>query len=81
MRSYYVYILASLSKVLYTGVTNDLERRVREHKEKTFGGFTARYNVHRLVYVEEYDDVHAAITREKQIKGWKRIKKINLIES
>ena len=81
MREYYVYILASRSGVLYTGVTNDLRRRVWEHKQKLIGGFTKRYNITRLVYYEETPDVKAAIAREKQIKGWLRKKKIALIES
>jgi putative endonuclease len=81
MRSYYVYIMTSYSGTLYTGMTNDLERRVWEHKQKLVEGFTKRYNVNRLVYFEETPDVEAAIAREKQIKGWVRRKKIELIES
>lgn len=81
MRLYYVYIMASLSRTLYTGVTNDLERRVYEHKHKALPGFTAQYNVNRLVYFEDAPDVKAAIAREKQIKSWSRGKKIALIES
>ena len=81
MKTYYVYILASLTRVLYTGVTNDLERRVREHKEKRNEGFTCRYHVDRLVYFEQFVEIVDAIAREKQIKGWKRVKKIALIES
>lgn len=81
MRQYYVYILSSKSKTLYTGITNNLERRVYEHKHKLVPGFTAKYNVVRLVYFEETPDVKAEITREKQIKGWSRAKKIALIES
>lgn len=77
---YFVYILASVSRVLYTGVTNDLERRMFEHKSKLVPGFTSRYNVDRLVYFEETPDVLAAIEHEKRIKGWKRCKKIELIE-
>ena len=69
------------SRTLYTGVTNDLERRVYEHKQKLVPGFTAKYNITRLVYFEVTQDVQAAITREKQIKGWLRSKKIALIES
>lgn len=82
MRShhYYVYIMASRSGTLYTGVTNDLERRVSEHKRHLVEGFTARYNVTRLVYYEMTSDVEAAIAREKQIKGWLRRKKVALIE-
>jgi putative endonuclease len=67
--------------VLYTGMTNDLNRRVHEHKQKTGSGFTKRYNLTRLVYCESTSDVRAAIAREKQIKGWLRSKKIELIES
>ncbi len=70
MPSYFVYILANrLSSVLYTGVTNDLIRRVYEHKQHFVDGFTKRYNVQRLVYFEELDDIETAITREKQIKA------------
>ena len=79
MRRYFVYILASKSRVLYKGVTSDLERRVHRHKNKHDSGFTAKYNVSRLVYFEETNDVHAAIGREKQIKSWRRSKKISLI--
>ena len=80
-RSYYVYILSSRSGVLYIGVTNHIERRVLEHKQKRGSGFTKRYNVTRLVYVEETDDISAAITREKELKGWLRARKIALIKS
>ncbi|GBC95141.1 hypothetical protein HRbin16_00928 [bacterium HR16] len=80
MRRYYVYILASRSRVLYTGVTSDLCRRVAEHKSKQVPGFTKRYNVNRLVHYEEYSRVSDAIAREKQIKGWLRSKKVALIE-
>jgi putative endonuclease len=81
MKQYYVYIMTNKSRTLYTGVTNNLERRVDEHKSKTIPGFTARYNITQLVYYEEGDDVNVAIAREKQIKGWLRAKKIALIES
>jgi putative endonuclease len=81
MREYYVYIMASRSGVLYTGVTSDLERRVAMHKGKMLTGFTARYNVTRLVHFEQTNDVHAALAREKQIKAWRRSKKIALIET
>lgn len=81
MKKYYVYIMASRSRVIYTGVTNNLERRVYEHKNKLVEGFTSKYNVTRLVYFEETNDVHAALNREKQIKGWLRAKKTALIES
>jgi putative endonuclease len=81
MKTYYVYIMASKSRTLYTGVTNNLERRVIEHRRKLVPGFSARYNINRLVYYELCGDVLAAISREKQIKGWTRMKKIVLIES
>ena len=81
MREYYVYIMTNKSGTLYTGVTNDLTRRVYEHKHKLVAGFTSRYNITRLVYFEATSDVHAALSREKQIKGWLRAKKISLIES
>jgi len=79
--TYYVYIMASASRTLYTGVTNNLERRVLQHRDKLQEGFTALYNINRLVYFEVFGDVRAAISREKQIKGWTRRKKIALIES
>jgi putative endonuclease len=81
VKTYYVYILASSSGTLYTGVTNDLFRRVYEHKQKLVDGFTKKYDVNRLVYYEETHDVNSALLREKQIKGWLRKKKIALIES
>ena len=81
MKQYYVYIVASLSKRLYTGITNDLERRVYEHKNKLVEGFTKRYHIGRLVYYETYRDVRDAIAREKEIKAWRREKKVALIES
>ena len=72
---YYVYILTNFNnKVLYIGVTNDLNRRIYEHKNKLIDGFTKKYNVNKLVYYEEYKDVNEAISREKQLKGWKRQK-------
>jgi putative endonuclease len=77
---YYVYIMASRSGVLYAGVTRDLQRRVLMHKRKMTPGFTARYNVTRLVHFEQTNDVHAALAREKQIKSWRRSKKTALIE-
>jgi len=69
------------SRTLYTGITNGLERRVYEHKNKLLEGFTKRYNIIKLVYYEVTSDVHAAIEREKQTKGWQRSKKIALIEA
>jgi putative endonuclease len=78
---YFVYIMTNRSKTLYTGVTNSLIRRVREHKEGCGSGFTSKYKLDRLMYYERYEDVHRAIGREKEIKGWLRIKKIALIVS
>ncbi|HSC40794.1 MAG: GIY-YIG nuclease family protein [Betaproteobacteria bacterium] len=78
---YYVYIMTNRSKTLYTGVTNNLARRVHEHKMKSIAGFTSKYNITRLVYYEETTDVLSAISREKTIKGWVRAKKLALIES
>ena len=78
---FWVYILSSSSGTLYTGVTNDIERRVREHKQKRGDGFTSRYDCNRLVYYQRFQWVHAAIAREKQIKSWSRAKKLALIES
>jgi putative endonuclease len=78
---YHVYILASATGVLYVGVTNDLERRVAQHKESRLPGFTKRYGVSRLVYFEPFGDVRNAISREKEIKGWRREKKLALIRS
>ena len=80
MKQYFVYILASPSRTLYTGVTNNLARRVYEHKHKLIPGFTSRYNVGLLVYFETFDTPQEAIAREKQIKGWVRRKKVALIE-
>jgi putative endonuclease len=76
-----VYIVASISGVIYVGVTNNLVRRIWEHKEKLVPGFTEKYNVNRLVYYETTSDVLAAISREKQIKGYRREKKIALIHA
>ncbi len=80
MKTYYVYIMASLSRNLYVGVTSNLEQRVYQHKNKIGDGFTSRYNIDRLVYYAETNDVREAIAREKQIKGWLRKKKKALIE-
>ena len=79
--TYYVYIMTNRSGTLYTGMTNNLERRVQEHKQKKVPGFTEKYNIDRLIYFEETDDVKAAIAREKQIKGLLRSRKIELIEA
>ena len=81
MRRYFVYIMTNRSRTLYTGMTNNLERRVEEHRSKLVPGFTSKYNITRLVYWEEYRDVREAIAREKEIKGWVRSKKISLINS
>jgi putative endonuclease len=78
-RSYYVYILTNRSGTLYIGVTNDLLRRLDEHREAKPGTFTARYKMNRLVYFEEASEVTVAIEREKQLKGWTRARKIALI--
>ena len=78
---YFVYIMTNVSRTLYTGVTNNLVRRVYEHKNKIIPGFTSRYNITELVYFEETSDVQAALTREKEIKGWRRAKMSQLIES
>jgi putative endonuclease len=78
---FWVYIVCSKSGTLYTGMTNSLERRIAEHKQHRFPGFTARYDCTRLVWFEEFCYVRNAIAREKQIKGWLRAKKIALIEA
>jgi putative endonuclease len=79
-KRYYIYIMTNKTHtVLYTGVTGDLRRRVYEHKEKMVRGFTSRYNVTKIVYYEMFDDPRNAISREKQIKGGSRQKKIDLI--
>ena len=80
MRTYYVYLMASRSRVLYSGVTNDLTRRVQQHKTGLPSGFTGWYNVTRLVHFEEFKDIRVAIAREKQIKAWTRAKRLALIE-
>ncbi len=81
MKKYFVYILASISGTLYTGMTNDLMRRVLEHKEGKILGFTQKYKAKKLVYFEDTGSVHAAIQWEKHIKGWLRKKKIELVET
>jgi len=80
-KEYYVYIMTNKSRTLYTGMTNNLMRRVYEHKNKLVKGFTSKYHIHSLAYYESTSDVYAALKREKQIKGWLRAKKIALIES
>ena len=81
MKPYYVYIMTSPTGTLYVGMTDNLQRRVYEHKHKLVEGFTKKYNVTRLVYFEETGDVKTAMGREKEIKKWRRSKKITLIES
>jgi len=80
-RQYYVYMMTNCSKTIYTGITNDLVRRIYEHKNKLIPGFTKNYSIDILVYYESTSDVLSAIAREKQIKGWVRSKKVSLIES
>ena len=82
MKLYYVYILASRQRVIYIGITSNFERRLWEHRNDYHpDSFTARYKVHALVYFEEFTDVEQAIAREKQLKGWRRGKKLRLIQS
>ncbi len=81
MKTYYVYIVASVTGVIYTDMTNDLLRRIGEHRSGALDGFTKRYGCKRLVYFEETNQVVSAIEREKQIKGWTRAKKLALIRS
>jgi putative endonuclease len=78
--SYCVYILANRTRGLYTGITGNIERRLVEHRDGLVAGFTTRYRIFRLVYLEIFGDVTVAIAREKEIKGWRREKKIRLIE-
>ncbi len=79
MKQFYVYIMTNQSGTLYTGITNDLARRIYEHKEGQGSQFTSRYRISKLLYFEETRDVHAALAREKQIKGWTRTRKLELI--
>ncbi len=81
MKTYWIYIMTNKSGTLYTGMSSALEPRNWQHKNKYFSGFTAKYNIDKMVYCENTNDIHVAIAREKQIKGWTRIKKIALIES
>jgi putative endonuclease len=80
-RTYYVYILANRTRRLYVGITNNILRRIYEHRNGQKTVFTHRYNINRLVYLESANDVRTAIGREKQIKGWRRGKKVDLIEA
>ena len=81
-KSYYVYLLTNWNnRIMYVGVTNDLERRIYEHKEKVVKGFTQKYNVNKLVYYEQTSDIIEALNREKEIKKWRRDKKNILVES
>ncbi len=81
MQNFYIYIMTNKSKTLYVGMTNDLQRRVEEHKQQLVKGFTSRYNIDQLVYFETCNSANDAIYREKQLKGLLRSKKIDLIES
>ena len=79
---YYIYLLTNWNnKVMYVGITNDLERRIYEHKEKVVKGFTEKYNVTKLVYYEQTSDIVAALNREKEIKKWRREKKDRLVKN
>ena len=79
-RTYYVYILASRSRNLYTGVTNNVERRAAQHRSGSIPGFTKRYRIFRLVHYESFGDIRLAIAREKELKKWRREKKVWLIQ-
>lgn len=81
MNSYFIYITSSKTGTLYIGVTNSLQRRIFEHKNKLIPGFTTKYNADRLVYFQEFDNIDQAIEAEKKIKKWRRQKKINSIKS
>jgi len=81
MKNYYIYIMSSKSRTLYVGMTNDIKKRVYQHKNHLVPGFTDRYNIVHLVYVETVSDPLSAISREKQIKKWRREKKVSLVES
>ncbi|MBZ5680090.1 MAG: GIY-YIG nuclease family protein [Acidobacteriia bacterium] len=80
-KTYYTYIMSSQRRVLYEGITSNIEQRVFQHKAHTFGGFTAKYKVTSLVYFERHGAVLTAIRREKEVKAWRREKKLTLIES
>ncbi|MEK7610927.1 MAG: GIY-YIG nuclease family protein [Patescibacteria group bacterium] len=79
-KTFYVYILTNLSATLYIGITSNLSRRIWEHKNKKVDGFTKRYNINKLIYVENYNNPLEAIAREKELKGWTRQKKMRLIQ-
>jgi putative endonuclease len=81
MNEYWVYIMSNVSKTLYIGITNNLQRRIQEHKLGMTPGFVEQYNIKKLVHMESTNDIYSALNREKQLKGWSRSKKINLIES
>ena len=81
MKSYWVYIMSGRTRTLYVGVTNDIQRRHYEHRNRLVPGFTSKYRLDRLVYFEQHADIREAIEREKQIKSWRREKKVALIES
>lgn len=81
VKRYFVYILTNKSFTLYVGVTSDLTKRIWEHKNGFVEGFTKKYNIHKLIYFEEYSDIRDALEREKQIKAWRREKKITLIKT
>jgi len=79
--NYFVYIMSSFRGVLYIGVTNNLERRVEEHKNAQIKGFSQKYNINKLIYFEEYNNINDALEREKELKSWRREKKIQLIDN
>ena len=80
-KTFFVYIMSNDTRMLYIGVTNNLERRVLEHRQKVLHSYTSRYNLTWLIYYVEFDDINAAIAREKQLKGWRRPRKIDLVHS
>ena len=81
MRTFYVYIMASKTGVLYVGMTSNIKNRVHQHKKHLIAGFTDKYDIDRLMYFETFSHVSSAIKREKQIKSWRREKKVNLIDT
>ena len=81
MKTYYLYIMASKTGTIYVGFTSDIKQRVYQHKNHLLAGFTDKYNVERLVYIETFGEAFAGIRREKQIKAWRREKKVRLIDS